>query len=212
MKKTKMFAAVMLIVAMLAVGCFAFTACGGIDGTYTFSMSYDDYMADPIVKADTEADSGKYVKMSTVYEAIGAKDVFYTATLVIDGDNYTLTKQIMFDTEKLASGSAVGYDKDAEMKLIFAGSVEESDGGVTLKAPVSVKGKVTFGSQGATYSRFGGQFAEIDLTESDKDDLIYPGKFFWFFNTMYFVENAEVKDMTVELNADNADAMTFSVK
>lgn len=231
MKNLKKALALALASASVATVMVGLTACGGkkVDGTYTVTVDSVSYFTNAEVKSDLAADPGRHVKLDKLYTFLNGniadKDAdgnyviktsgtgvadFYTAKLVLSGTTYTLTKSIKVD-KTAATYASLGLpeDKSACMELVFSGSFTNDKGTVTLTKPEKVTGNMTLAGAGAAYTRFGANFEEVDVAAADYDDIMYPGKFFNYFDSMYFVDTAKYEDMTVTVVTDT---MTFSVQ
>lgn len=229
MKNIKKAIALVLASASLATVMVGATSCGKkIDGTYTVVVDSVSYFNNAEVKSDLAADPGKYVKLDKLYTYLngniaekdgdnyviktsgtGVAD-FYTAKLDLSGSTYTLTKTIKVDTTA-ATYSSLGLpeDKTACMELVFSGSFTSEKETVTLAKPEKVTGNMTLAGAGAAYTRFASNFEEIDVSSADYDDIMYPGRFFNYFDSLYFVDTTKYEDMTVVVSTDT---MTFSVQ
>ena len=219
MKQVRKILALLLASALL---CTLLASCGGksVDGTYTVTMDSKSYFDAQEVKNDmpdtelrpdgTEA----MVPFSRLFgmldDRIGGDGApgYYTATLTITGESYTLTKKISIDMDHVSDAVKDMMTADTPiLELTFSGTCSADGTSVTLSAPTKVDANVTpVGGMADAYTRFAGTY--VGESVSDVDDQMYPGKFFYYFNTLYFVENAAVSDMTVTVDAENS---TFTV-
>lgn len=229
MNQVKKIVSCALALSCLTAVCTSMTSCGAtVDGTYTTVVDSATYFKNEEVKADLAADPGKYVKFDRMYshlnsniadigegrtftikESGGVAD-FYTATLVLESTTYTLTKSIKVDptTERYAA-MGIPEGKTAKMKLTFSGTFENNKGVITLQKPDRVTGTMLISGAGAAYTRFGANFETVDVSSADADDIMYPGKFFYYFDSLYFVDTGKYEDMNVSVSKDT---MTFTVE
>lgn len=195
-------------------------ACGkSADGKYEMTYNYGEYLALPEVTADAAADDGKVVQMNgiignlcgaltvnemgVVLDTDVSKDAYHVS-LEIKGNAYTLTKQIVCP----APAPIEEGGPDSKVELVFSGKTEKAGDNVKLMAPEKVVANFLVAPVGAQYSRFGENFENVTVTMADIDEFTFPGKFLYYFNTLYFVESAACTDMVVALNAENS---TFSI-
>ncbi len=227
MKKLKTMIAVLVAAATLCVACFALTGCGeNAEGTYTVAMDSKTFFGAQEVKDDIASCPGKYVKINQLYmmmcpslmNAEGNMDVqqaknvenYYIVKLELKGGNYTLTKTVK--TEE-AGKKLTGYEGEGDLAvtLTFTGKYTEDKSDktkVTLATPDKVTGRVVVAGAGAAYCRFSANYANIDVPVADIDDILYPGKFFYYFNSMYFVDCGDTFEaMTVTIDKE---ATTFA--
>lgn len=214
MKKLKKIAALVLSVATV---CTMLAACGGkkVDGTYTAKLDSKTYFAAQEVKNDMPETEKRpdgtdaMVPFSRLFGMLddriagdGVTD-YYTATLELSGSNYKLTKKINVDMDHVSDQVKGMMSGDSPvLELTFSGTFKADGTKVTLAAPTKVEGNVSpVAGMADAYTRFGGTYTDLSETSADAD--MYPGKFFYYFNTLYFVENAAVSDMTVTLDQQN---------
>lgn len=220
MKLKKMIAAA----AAVLMACSLLTACGGsakVDGTYTVKVGSEAYFAAQEVKNDTEQTdkrpdgSDAQVPFSRLFGMLDSRvaegtDVpdYYTATLVLSGETYTLTKKIAVDMEYVNDSVKDMMSTELPMlELTFSGKFTTEDGKVTLAVPTKVDAMVTpVAGMADAYTRFGGTYTDVSAEEADAEQ--FPGKFFYYFNTLYFVESSAVSSMTVTVDSANG---TFSI-
>jgi hypothetical protein len=212
MKKTiALILAVISVVALLA-------SCGGpkVDGTYTVSLGSNDYFAAQAVKNDLESTdkrpdgSDAQVPFSRLFGMIDTRVAegtnvadYYTATLTLNGGTYKLTKKIAVDNDYVSDAVKGMMSTDIPMlELTFTGSYTADGTKVTLSVPTKVDANVTpVAGMADAYTRFGGTYVGESADAADAD--AFPGKFFYYFNTLYFVENAAVSEMTVTVDSAN---------
>lgn len=229
MNQVKKIVSCALALSCLTAVCASMMSCGAtIDGTYTTVVDSATYFKNEEVKADIAADPGKYVKIdqlfkilnsniadidkdgnATIKESGGVGD-FYTATLTLDSTSYTLTKSIKIDsTTDFYPSLGLPEGQKAKMELTFSGTFENNKGVITLQKPDRVTGTMIIAGAGAAYTRFGGNFETIDVSSADADDIMYPGKFFYYFDSLYFVDTGKYEAMDVTVSKDT---MTFTVE
>ena len=93
------------------------------------------------------------------------------------------------------------------LELTFNGKFTVDGSKVTLAVPTKVDANVTpVAGMADAYTRFGGTYTDVSADASDAE--AFPGKFFYYFNTLYFVENADVSPMTVTVDSANK---TFTI-
>lgn len=236
MKKLTVLCSLLSVLACgaLTTGCSG----SSVVGDYTVTMSSGDYYNTQAVKdyISTHGMSGQLASlwstpmfwnmltpgiatgedMEMEFLTTGGVSNYYTASLNLADDNsYTLTKKIDVTTldEEGSLAAGLGFAADGEdpvIQLDFKGEYEADGSSVTLKVPTSlVVNVVTVGSDGmAQYFPFQGNFYNESLTSDDMDDLVYPGKFFYYFDGLYFTESDDVADMTVTVDSESS---TFSV-
>ena len=225
MKLKKLIAAVS---AILMAGSIL-VACGGnggnaaskVDGTYTVKVGSVAYFAAQEVKNDIEQTdkrpdgSDAQVAFSRLFGMLDDRvaegtDVadYYTATLTLAGDSYTLTKKIAVDLEHVSEAVKGMMSTDIPMlELTFSGKFTNDNGKVTLAVPTKVDANVTpVAGMADAYTRFGGTYTDVSAEAADAEQ--FPGKFFYYFNTLYFVENTAVEAMTVTVDSANG---TFTI-
>ena len=214
----------LLALAAMVVAGFTLAACtpeedgSSLAGTYTKSVSSGEVYSNASVKAFMEK-SGKYVSNTQLfymmYPAIGTTDGenytmlteggvenYYTVTIELKDDgSYVLTKEFKMDhSEETLSALQLSGGQKTEIKLQYSGTYTTADTAVTLKAPTALSGNFIVAGAGAQYSYFGANYEDIDVSAETADDLLYPDRFLWYFNGFYFVENTEVKDMSVTID------------
>ena len=223
--KIKLGSGIVTLVATfaLALACLAFTACGETEkGTYTTVIASHDYYAVQSVKDYMTNNPGKYVKTEQLFQMLnsdiategefktsGGVADYYTVKLELkEGNKYTLTKQFKMG-ENAGAMTQMPEDKKPEIRLEFHGDYTVDGDKVTLKAPESLTGNFVAAGEGIVYTHFAKNCENINLKKADMDDIEYPGKFFYYFNTQYFVISETVTDMTVTLDKSNKDALTL---
>ncbi len=207
MKKIKTMAAAILAAAITVTACVAFTACGA-DGTYTFSVGKNSFDMSPnsttvneIVKEWYSQNAMTGMVAGNVYGQFSQEEA-YTLTLEVDGDSYTLTKEMHY--QSIYEGSYV-FD------ISFSGTIVETDteNTYTLEKPDSATGTILWGSDTDRAAELMknngyGHFADKTVSATDEDaDLLMK-----WFSTAYPV-TGECAAMTVVLDTDN---MTVTVK
>ena len=101
----------------------------------------------------------------------------------------------------------VGGKLQALLDNPTTGCLVVEGGKVTLEVPTKVDAQVTpVAGMADAYTRFGGTFTDVSADAADAET--YPGKFFYYFNTLYFVENAAVSPMTLTVDSANS---TFTI-
>lgn len=134
---------------------------------------------------------------------------YYTVTLTLEDGSYTLTKRFDFNLDNV-NDSVKDMLIEGEVPLLeleFTGTyTAEKDGKVTLGTPSKVVANVSPCGQASAYSRFGGGYEDIEAVEASDGE--YPGKFFYYFNTPYFVENSAISEMTVTVDGETGN-LTF---
>lgn len=214
---------VALVMAVLTA-CALLVACGGgakVDGTYTVKLDSATYFAAQEVKNDIEGTdkrpdgSDAQVPFSRLFGMLDGRVAdgsgvpeYYTATLVLNGGNYTLTKKINVDIDHVNDAVKGMMSSDLPMlELKFTGKYTVDSGKVTLEVPTKVDAQISpVAGMADAYTRFGGTFTDVSADAADAET--YPGKFFYYFNTLYFVENAAVSPMTLTLDSANS---TFTI-
>ncbi len=229
MNQVKKITSCALALSCLTAVCASMTSCGAtIDGTYTTVIDSATYFKNAEVQDDIAADPGKYVKIDRLYKHLnsnafdidkdgnatikqnGGVEDFYTATLTLDSTSYTLTKSIKIDTTtELYAAMGISDGKTAKMELTFSGTFENNKGVITLQKPDRVTGTMLISGAGAAYTRFGANFETVDVSSADADDIMYPGKFFYYFDSLYFVDTGKYEAMDVTVSKDT---MTFTVE
>ncbi|MBR1814469.1 MAG: hypothetical protein IJ773_11670 [Lachnospiraceae bacterium] len=211
---------VSLVAAALTV-CLLMAACGGstgakVDGTYTVKLDSNAYFEAEEVKNDlgqtdkrpdgTDAQVGFSRLFGMLDDRVADKSgvpEYYTATLVLSGDSYKLTKKIAVDMDHV-SDSVKGMISSGTpvLELTFSGKFTSADGKVTLAVPARVDANISpVAGMADAYTRFGGTYTDVSADAADAES--YPGKFFYYFNTLYFVENSAVAEMTVTIDGNN---------
>lgn len=227
MKKTVKLLALALGAASL---CGALSACsGGVDGEYAIAMDSKTYfsaqevindMPETELRPDGSEAMVPFVRLFPMLDSRVTDDVagtsaeagvadFYDVNLTLDGESYTLTKHFNFDMEYVSADvkDMMSTADAPSIEVSFTGSYTADGDTVTLAAPTGITANVTpVAGIADSYTRFGGTY--MDVTETAAADDTYPGKFFYYFNTPYFVENADISDMTVTLDKE---AGTFSI-
>ncbi|MBQ9189656.1 MAG: hypothetical protein IJ138_10055 [Clostridia bacterium] len=219
MKLNKLVALVMAVLT----ACVLFVACGGakVDGAYTVALDSNTYFAAQEVKNDLDSTdkrpdgSDAQVPFSRLFGMLDGRVAegtavadYYTATLTLNGGNYTLTKKIAVDMDHVNDAVKGMMSTDIPMlELKFTGKYTVDSGKVTLDVPTKVDAQVSpVAGMADAYTRFGGTFTDVSADAAD--DTNFPGKFFYYFNTLYFVENAAVSPLTLTVDAANS---TFTI-
>lgn len=220
MKLNKLVALVMAVLT----ACALLVACGGgakVDGTYTVALDSNTYFAAQEVKNDLDGTdkrpdgSDAQVPFSRLFGMLDSRVAegtavadYYTATLTLNGGNYTLNKKIAVDMTYVNDAVKGMMSTDLPMlELTFTGKYTVDGGKVTLEVPTKVDAQVTpVAGMADAYTRFGGTYTDVSADAAD--DTNFPGKFFYYFNTLYFVENAAVSPMTLTVDAANS---TFTI-
>ena len=219
MKNLKKIAALLLVAVTM---CAILASCGGksVDGTYTVTLDSKTYFAAQEVKNDmpeTEKRPDGIDAMVPFSRLFGMLDDrisgdgvtgYYSVTLQLTNGNYTLTKKINVDMAHVTQQVKDMMTGDSPvLELTFSGTYKADGTKVTLNAPTKVEGNVSpVAGMADNYTRFGGTYTDVSETSSAAD--AYPGKFFYYFNTLYFVENSSVADMAVTVDQDNS---TFTI-
>lgn len=208
-----------------------------VAGTYTQSLSSGEYYSEETVQdfLDTHGFSGQIASFWALEDfwgsltagilddegeflTSGGVEDYYTATLTLDDSgSYSLTKEIKVDSKDDESSGLVtslGFtsdSSDAAVTLTFSGTYTADGSSVTLAAPTALTGSVvTVGVDSmAGYFPFEGNYAEISVTSDEADDLLYPGKFFYYFNGLYFTESDAFTEMTVTVDTETS-ALTIA--
>ncbi len=212
-----------LVMAVLTA-CALLVACGGgakVDGTYTVKLDSNTYFAAQEVKNDLESTdkrpdgSDAQVAFSRLFGMLDDRVAdgsgvpeYYTATLVLNGGNYTLTKKIAVDLDHVSDAVKGMMSTEIPMlELTFTGKYTVDSGKVKLDMPAKVDAQVTpVAGMADAYTRFGGTFTDVSAEASDPEQ--FPGKFFYYFNTLYFVEGMSLTPMTVTVDSANG---TFTI-
>ena len=214
------------LLALLIALCAALSlvACGGgakVDGTYTVALDSNTYFAAQEVKNDLDSTdkrpdgSDAQVPFSRLFGMLDGRVAegtavadYYTATLTLNGGNYTLTKKIAVDMDHVNDAVKGMMSTEIPMlQLTFTGKYTVDGGKVTLEVPTKVDAQVTpVAGMADAYTRFGGTFTDVSADAAD--DTHFPGTFFYYFNTLYFVENEAVSPMTLTVDAANS---TFTI-
>lgn len=205
-----------LILAIVSVAMLL-TACGTkADGTYTATVSSNDYFAASAVKSNMEGGdkrpdgSDAMVPFSSLFGMIDTRigegtniADYYTATLTLSGSTYKLVKKINVNMDYVADAVKDMMSTDIPMlELTFSGSFKADGNTVTLSVPTKVVANVTpVAGMADAYTRFGGTFVGESADSADAES--YPGKFFYYFNTLYFVESTAISEMTVTIDSAN---------
>lgn len=229
--KKKVFALAATAAAVVATVSLAGCG-GGVDvsGTYTKSYTSGEYYALEEVQDYVESHgiTGQLVGIWTnemfwgtltagittedrsAFLTSGGVEGYYTATLTLnEDDTYSLTKEIKVNTLSDADNhlAILGFTAESStpsIEIVFEGTYSNEDTTVTLSAPTSISGSVvTVGVDSmAGYFPFAGNFAEIDVEAEDSDDLLYPGRFFYYFNGLLFTESDDFTEMTVTVDTE----------
>lgn len=211
--------------ALMIVATAALAGCGEDEkGTYTKVIASHDYYAVQEVKDYMAENNGKYVATDTLFVMLnsdiadaegniktsdGVAD-YYTVKLELKEDNlYTLTKTFKMGADA-ETRTQLSEDQKAEIRLEFGGSYTAEKDTVTLKAPDTLSGNFVVAGYGVAYTHFATNCEDINLTKSDMDDLVYPGRFFYYFNGAYFTVSDKCEDMVVTLDRSNKDAPTLN--
>ncbi len=229
MKKASKLLALALSAASL---CTLLTACGGKDvsGTYTQTVDSKTYFSAQEVKNDmpetekrpdgSEAmvafnrlfgmlDSRVVDDVAGTSASAGVSD-YYTVDLELSGDNYKLTKSFKVDMDYVddqVKGMMGGEADKPTLSLTFTGTYTAKDSTVTLEVPTQVDAQISpVAGMADSYTRFGGTYMNVSETTASADG--FPGRFFNYFNTLYFVESSSTSAMTVTVDKD---AGTFSI-
>lgn len=229
MKKASKLLALVLAVASL---CTLLTACGGNDvsGKYTQTIDSKSYFSAQEVKNDMPEkekrpdgsdamvgfnrlfgmlDSRVADDVAGTSSAAGVSD-YYTVTLELSGDTYKLTKSFKVDMDYVSDqvkGMMGGEAEKPTLTLTFSGAYTAKDTTVTLEVPTQVDAKISpVAGMADNYTRFGGTYFNVSETTASADS--FPGRFFNYFNTPYFVESGSASAMTVTVDKE---AGTFSI-
>lgn len=220
-------AAAIVAATMAFAGCGAKT---NVAGTYTKSFTSGEYYAlddvkDYITTHPMEGQlaalwteemfwgaltSGILTEDGSAFLTSGGVNGYYTATLTLNENNtYTFTKEIKVDTISTEGNglAALGFTAESStpsIKVVFAGSYTAEDTVVTLAAPESISGSVvTVGVDSmAGYFPFSGNYTEIAVEAEDADNLLYPARFFYYFEGLYFTESDTFNAMTVTVDTE----------
>lgn len=229
MKKTSKLLALALTAASL---CTLLTACGGkdISGKYTQTVDSKAYFSAQDVKNDLPETEKRpdgseamvpFGRLFAMLDSRVADDVagtsasagvsdYYNVTLELSGGKYKLTKSFNVDMDYVSDqvkGMMGGEADKPTLSLTFSGSYTAKDSTVTLEAPTQVDAQVSpVAGMADNYTRFGGTYMNTSETTASTDG--FPGRFFNYFNTLYFVESSGTSAMTVTVNKD---AGTFSI-
>lgn len=226
-----------LTTAMAVALAGSLTACGGgsdSSGTYTNVIDSKTYFSAAEVVADMpEAesrpdgsaanvplrglmpllDSRVAAEVETLSggampDSAGVAE-YYTVSLKLDGGKYTLTKKFNIDNSYSAEAlTGMLNGKESVMELTFSGAYTEADGKVTLSVPEKiVANMLPCGDVASNYTRFAGGFENVEVTQADAD--LFPGKFFNYFSSLYFVDSGAASEMTVTVDKD---ANTFAIQ
>lgn len=198
MKKVRSMIVVAIATALLAVACLAFTACGGVDGEYKFTMTNTDYLAADEVKAFYSDESNVLLSMvqAQMIEKFcdpGAADA-YSATLTLEDGSYTLRK---------AFNMGANYENAYGIDVTFNGTYTVEDDAVTLAVPSSVL--VTQYQHGPQAAAFMPEVVDKTFTENNEESK----QFFNMFDTMYLIVSDDCVAMTVTVDGETG---AFSVK
>ena len=229
MKKVRKLLAIALTAATL---CTLLTACGGKDvsGTYTQTINSKTYFSAQEVKNDmpetekrpdgSEAmvafnrlfgmlDSRVAEDVAGTSSAAGVSD-YYKVSLELSGDKYKLTKSFNVDMDYVSDqvkGMMGGEADKPTISLTFTGTYTAKDSTVTLEVPTQVDAQVSpVAGMADSYTRFGGTYMNTSETTASTDG--FPGRFFNYFNILYFVESSGTSAMTVTVDKN---AGTFSI-
>lgn len=200
MKKIKTMAAAILAVTMAVAACAAFTACGGVDGTYTVTMSKTDYLAEKDVSDYYGAPENAVLQMvqAQMIEKFSVPDAnAYTVTLTLEDGNYTLRKQF-----KLMDNYKAQYGIDITFSGTYTEDEETDANDVILAVPSQIY--VTQYQHGPDAGSFMGDYKDKTYTTDDDESKM----FFNRFNTLYVIESESCAAMTVVLDAEGE---SFSV-
>ena len=218
--------AAMVVSSLALAACADPNASNSLAGTYSVSLSSGEYYSVKAVQDYFPAhgpSNSQAPQTSAIFQWLnpgiaedgeflteGGVEDYYKVTIVLKEDNtYTLTKEIAADEES-AMLTTLGFadGEVPEMKLVFEGSYEAKEGSVTLKKPTHLSGKFVIAPAGANFLHFGGDYAALDVDAADADNLMYPNRFFYYFNTLYFVESSDFTDMSVTVDTT---AKTFTI-
>lgn len=212
-----------LLMAVLTV-CTLLTACGSgakVDGTYSATLDSKAYFEAQEVKNDLDSTdkrpdgSDAQVPFSRLFGMLDSRVAegtavadYFTATLVLSGDTYKFTKKIAVNMDYVNDSVKGMMSTDIPiLELTFNGKFTVDGSKVTLAVPTKVDANVTpVAGMADAYTRFGGTYTDVSADASDAE--AFPGKFFYYFNTLYFVENADVSPMTVTVDSANK---TFTI-
>lgn len=225
--KKKVFALAAATAAVVATVSLA--GCGGgvdVSGTYTKSYTSGEYYAIEEVQDFVESHpiSGQLAQMNlwtvemfwealtggilnedgTAFLTSGGVDDYYTVTLVLNEDGtYNLTKEIMTDG-KGATGATLLGGKTPSVEVVFNGEYTSDGTTVTLSVPQTVTGNVvTVGTDSmAQYFPLETNCPDFEITEEDADDLLYPGRYYYYFNGLLFTESDDFTEMTVTVDTE----------
>ncbi|MBQ4381191.1 MAG: hypothetical protein II794_00470 [Oscillospiraceae bacterium] len=212
MKKT-----IALVLAALML-CAALASCGGpkVDGTYTVSMDSVSYFSTQAVKNDREGTdmrpdgSEARVPFSTLFGMLDTRvgknekvDNYYTVSLELKDGSYKLVKKFAVNLDYVADAvKGMMSSEIPTLELTFTGKYTADGTKVTLAVPTKVEANVSpVAGMADAYTRFGGTYMGESASAADPD--VFPGKFFYYFNTLYFIENSAVSEMTVTVDAAN---------
>lgn len=214
MKNLKKIAALLLVAATM---CAMLASCGGksVDGTYTVTLDSKTYFAAQEVKNDMPETEKRpdgtdaMVPFSRLFGMLddrisgdGVTD-YYSVTLQLTNGNYKLTKKINIDMDHVSDQVKDMMSGDSPvLELTFSGTYKADGTKVTLAAPTKVDCNVSpVAGMADGYTRFAGTYTDVSETSSDANT--YPGKFFYYFNTLSFVANSSVSDMVVTVDQQN---------
>ena len=232
----KKIVAVAVSAAAIVAAAMAFAGCGAknnVAGTYTVSMSSGEYYSTQAVQDFVESHpiTGILAQMDlwteemfwealtggilnedgTAFLTEGGVANYYTATLALDEDSsYTLTKKIFTDG-KGESGSTLLQGRTPSLEITFHGDYTADGASVTLASPETATGNIlTVGTDTmAQYFPLASNCLDFTVESADADDLIYPGRYFYYFDGLYFTESDSFDAMTVTVDAE---AKSFDVK
>lgn len=180
-------------VAIMTIACLAMTGCG-VDGSYKFSMSKEDYMEAQEVKDFYAQPSNMIYSMvhgQMISNFADTTDDAYTAELTLNKGEYTYYKGFkMLDSYVNSFGYA----------MTFYGTYEEKDGEITLSVPTRVVANAYTWLSGADTALTKDQ----EYTENNDDTKLY----FNMFNGK-FLTISEAKPMTVTVDSKTG---TFEIK
>ncbi len=229
MKKASKLLALALAAASLGA---LLNACGGKDvsGTYTQTVDSKTYFSAQEVKNDMPETENRpdgseamvaFSRLFSMLDSRVADDVagtssaagvsdYYKVSLELSGDKYKLTKSFNVDMDYVSDqvkGMMGGEADKPTLSLTFSGAYTAKDSTVTLEVPTQVDAQVSpVAGMADSYTRFGGTYMNTSETTPSTDG--FPGRFFNYFNTLYFVEGSGTSSMTVTVDKD---AGTFSI-